>query len=74
MDTQAIFLLKDFARFYYGSFCGSPASRGFPQRFAKNRSTIVLSGATIQLPPEIEHNVVHYDLKLPEREELRKVF
>jgi SpoVK/Ycf46/Vps4 family AAA+-type ATPase len=34
----------------------------------------VLSGESIQLSPEIEHNVVHYHLRLPKREELRKVF
>jgi len=73
MDTQGIFLLKDFARFTTDHTVARQL-REVSQRFAKNRSTIVLSGATIQLPPEIEHNVVHYHLKLPEREELRKVF
>jgi len=73
MDTQAIFLLKDFARFTTDHTVARQL-REVSQRFAKNRSTIVLSGATIQLPPGIEHNVVHYHLKLPEREELRKVF
>ena len=73
MDTQAIFLLKDFARFTTDHTVARQL-REVSQRFAKNRSTIVLSGATIHLPPGIEHNVVHYHLKLPEREELRKVF
>ena len=73
MDTQAIFLLKDFARFTTDHTVARQL-REVSQRFAKNRSTLVLSGATIQLPPEIDHNVVHYPLELPEREELRKVF
>jgi SpoVK/Ycf46/Vps4 family AAA+-type ATPase len=34
----------------------------------------VLSGESIRLSPELDHNVVHYHLELPEREELRKVF
>jgi len=73
MDTQAIFLLKDFARFTTDHTVARQL-REVSQRFAKNRSTIVLSGATIHLPPGIEHKVVHYHLELPEREELRKVF
>ena len=73
MDTQAIFLLKDFARFA-NDHTVARQLRDVSQRFAKNRSTLVLSGATIRLSPEIEHNVVHYHLRLPEREELRKVF
>ncbi len=73
MDTQAIFLLKDFARFTTDHTVARQL-REVSQRFAKNRSTIVLSGATIHLPPGIEHKVVHYHLKLPETEELQKVF
>ncbi len=73
LDTQAIFLLKDFARFTTDHTVARQL-REVSQRFAKNRSTIVLSGATIHLPPGIEHKVVHYHLELPEREELRKVF
>ena len=73
MDTQAIFLLKDFARFTTDHTVARQL-REVSQRFSKNRSTLVLSGARIQLPPEIEHNVVHYRMKLPEREELRTVF
>ena len=67
------FSLKDFARFTTDHTVARQL-REVSQRFAKNRSTLVLSGATIQLPPEIDHNVVHYPLELPEREELRKVF
>ena len=73
MDAQAIFLLKDFARFATDHGVARQL-REVSQRFSKNRSTIVLSGATIRLSPEIEHDVVYYHLNLPEREELRKVF
>ena len=72
MDTQAIFLLKDFARFTTDHTVARQL-REVSQRFSKNRSTIVLTGETIRLPAEIEHNVVYYHLKLPGREELRKV-
>jgi hypothetical protein len=73
MDTQALFLLKDFARFTTDHTVARQL-REISQKFSKNRSTIVLSGATIRLSPEIEHDVVYYHLNLPEREELRKVF
>ena len=73
MDTQAIFLLKDFARFTTDHTVARQF-REVSQRFSKNRSTLVLSGESIRLSPELDHNVVHYPLELPEREELRKVF
>ena len=43
MDTQAIFLLKDFARFTTDHTVARQL-RDVSQRFAKNRSTLVLSG------------------------------
>ena len=73
MDTQAIFLLKDFARFTTDHTVARQL-REVSQRFSKNRSTLVLSGESIRLSPELDHNVVHYHIELPEREELRKVF
>ena len=73
MDTQAIFLLKDFARFTTDHTVARQL-REVSQRFSKNRSTLVLSGESIRLSPELDHNAVHYHLELPEREELRKVF
>ncbi len=72
MDTQAIFLLKDFARFT-SDHTVARQLREVSQRFSKNRSTLVLTGEAVHLPPEIEHNVVYYHLELPGREELRKV-
>ncbi len=72
MDTQAIFLLKDFARFTTDNIVARQL-REVSQRFSKNRSTIVLTGETVRLPPEVEHNVVYYHLALPGREELRRV-
>jgi len=73
MDTQAIFLLKDFARFTTDHTVARQF-REVSQRFSKNRSTLVLSGESIRLSPELDHNAVHYHIELPEREELRKVF
>lgn len=72
METQSIYLLKDFARFTTDHTVARKL-REVSQRFSKKRSTIVLTGKTVELPGEIEHKVVRYDLKLPEREELRVV-
>jgi hypothetical protein len=73
MDTQGIFLLKDFARFATDHTVARQL-REVSQKFSKNRSTIVLSAETIRLSPEIEHDVVYYNLQLPGKEELRTVF
>ena len=43
------------------------------QRFSKKRSTLVLTGKTVELPGKIEYTVVRYHLNLPERKELRAV-
>ena len=72
MDTQAIFLLKDFARFT-SDHTVARQLREVSQRFSKNRATLVLTGEAVHLPPEIEHNVVYYHMELPGRNELRKV-
>ena len=70
--NDALFLLKDF-----GKFLDNPeVARGFrevSQRFSKKRSTVVVTGETVTIPREMEHSVVHYDLQLPIREELRAV-
>ncbi|MDA2932925.1 AAA family ATPase [Acidobacteria bacterium AH-259-D05] len=72
MATQSIFLLKDFAQFTTDHTVARKL-REVTQKFSKKRSTIVLTGKTVHLPGEIEHNVVRYYLKLPGREELRRV-
>ena len=64
MDTQAIFLLKDFARFTTDHTVARQL-REVSQRFAKNRSTLVLSEATIRLSPEIEHKWGPFSSKAP---------
>lgn len=72
LDRPAIFLLKDFAKFTEDPTVARKL-REVAQKFSKTRSTLVLTGETVHLPGEIEHNVVRYHLKLPERKELRKV-
>lgn len=42
------------------------------QQFSQNRSTLVITGHSMTLPPEIAQDVVYFDLKLPEPDELHK--
>lgn len=69
---EGIFLFKDFAPFLENAAVAR-AFREVSQKFARTRSTIVLTGGSIQLPPQLEHLIVHYDLQLPTRAELGQV-
>ncbi len=40
------------------------------QQFSRNRSALILTGHSLTLPPDIVHEVVFFDLKLPEPDEL----
>jgi ATPase family associated with various cellular activities (AAA) len=72
LTVEGLFVLKDFS-----AHLGTPAvSRAFrellegfqaPARLA----TVVLVGAEIALPAEVESQVVRYELKLPDHEEYR---
>ena len=69
---EVIFLLKDF----HPCLKESVLIRGFRElvhKFNKTRSTIFLTGSNIQLPPEINHSVIHYELKTPSEEELKQL-
>jgi hypothetical protein len=74
LSVQALFVLKDF-----GPHLASPAiSRAFRElleRFAapQRLSTIVLLGASVTLPEEIEPRVVRLRLRLPDVAEYRQV-
>jgi len=72
MDLQGIFYLKDFSRFTSDPSIARKL-REISQKFSGRRSTIVMTGASVDLPKEIEHAVVRYELQLPGPEELRKV-
>jgi SpoVK/Ycf46/Vps4 family AAA+-type ATPase len=66
---EGIFLLKDFH-----PHLKDPAVirqfRELIQRFAKSHASMVLTGPSLELPPEIEAEAVFYDLQLPSRDEL----
>jgi len=71
--AEAIFLLKDFDKHLKDS-ASTRQFREIAQKFSQNHSSIVLTGTSINLPKEIAHNVVHYDLKLPQIKEHYQVF
>ncbi len=69
MSIKAVYWLKDFTE----NLKDPVVARQFReviQQFALNRSTVVLSGANLELPAEIAHDAVYLDLKLPQPEEL----
>ena len=70
LTVEGIFLLKDFSQ-----HLSSPeVSRQFKElgeSFSQKRSTLVLTGGSVDLPSDILHLAVHYDLKLPGEGELR---
>jgi len=72
VQLRSVFWLKDFAK-HLNDPLVARHFREVAQLFSQSRSAIVLSGNGISLPPEISHDVVYFDLKLPERDELQQV-
>ena len=72
LRVEAIFLLKDFAR-----HLEDPAvCREFKdaaRSFSGSCATMVVTGASPRFPPDVDHQVVHYQLSLPAESELRDV-
>ena len=71
LTVTGIFLLKDFAKYLEDP----KLARQFREvawTYSKQRSTLVLSGADIQLPTEIDQEAIRYKLQLPDRDELRR--
>ncbi len=72
LTVEAIFLLKDFAP-HLEDASAARQFRELTNRFARTRSAVVLTGAAVTLPPEIEAQAVRYELCLPGPEELARV-
>jgi hypothetical protein len=72
LAVQGLFVLKDFST-HLSAPAASRAFRELLDRFAtpSRLSTFVLLGASVVLPPEVEAQVVRYDLRLPDRDEYR---
>ncbi|HVR43591.1 MAG TPA: AAA family ATPase [Thermoanaerobaculia bacterium] len=69
---DGIYHLKDFGT-YLGQATTVRALRDLAQRFSRSKSALVLTGESIELPPELEHKAVRIVLHLPNREELREL-
>jgi ATP-dependent 26S proteasome regulatory subunit len=69
IQGDGIFLLKDFCR-YCDNDRISRRLRDLADGFRTARRSIVLLGATIQLPPELDADAVAFQLGLPSMEEL----
>lgn len=72
LTVAGLFLLKDFSR-HLEDAAVARQFRELAQRFTRRRSTSVLTGATVQLPADIEQEAVRYNLLLPDRVELETV-
>jgi len=72
LSLQAVFALLDFAR-HLTDAATIRRFREVTQAFAQKRSSIVLTGSQIALPPEVEHLAVRYPLQLPSEAELLEV-
>ena len=72
LSIEAVFHLRDFAR-HFETPQVVRQFRDLAKRFATTRSTLVLTGRTVELPDELEHQAVHYPLRMPGREELKPV-
>lgn len=71
LSTGGVFWLKDFSRHLEEAIIIRQL-RELIDGFAQTRSAIILTGNNIELPPEIVHSIVYFDLKLPTQEELQQ--
>lgn len=69
LSFQAIYWLKDFGPHLEDEVVRRQL-REVIQQFSQNRSTLVITGHSLTLPFEIAQDVVYFDLKLPEPDEL----
>ncbi len=72
LTVGGVFLLKDLSK-YLEDPKVARQFRETARGFLAKRSTAVLTGATVQLPAEIDQEVVRYALHFPDRDELRRV-
>lgn len=69
MTIKAMFWLKDFSKHLEDPVVVRHL-REVAQLFSQNRSVLVLTGNRIELPKDVAHDAVYFDLKLPGRDEL----
>jgi SpoVK/Ycf46/Vps4 family AAA+-type ATPase len=72
IPVKAVFVLKDFS----GHLDHVKVARHFREvihGFAKRRSTVVLTGSSVELPREIDAESIRFHLRLPDQAELIEV-
>ena len=72
LQVEGIFLLKDFAR-HLEDAAVCREFKDAARAFGRGCATMVITGASHRFPPDVDHEVVHYQLSLPEEPELREV-
>jgi ATPase family associated with various cellular activities (AAA)/AAA+ lid domain len=69
LTVEGVFLMKDLTR-HLEDPATARAFADVARQFTDTRSTLVLAGAALRFPPELEGLVVHFDLALPGEKEL----
>jgi ATP-dependent 26S proteasome regulatory subunit len=72
MTLEAVFILKDFHR-HMDDPVVVRRLRDVGQKFSENRRTLILTGPSLSLPPELGSLVEFLDLPLPDAERLRQI-
>jgi hypothetical protein len=72
LSVEGLFLLKDFAR-HLEDAAVCREFKDAARSFSRSCSTMVITGASVRFPPDVDPQVVHYELSLPGEQELRDV-
>ncbi len=72
LTIGGIFHLKDFG-VHLADARVARKLREVVQHFHYTRSALILTGANVDLPPEVEHRAVYYQLRLPDSAELEEM-
>ncbi len=72
MTIEAVFVLKDFHR-HLDDAVVVRRLRNLAQQFARTRRALVLAGPPMRVPEELEKQVEHLPLPMPDRAALRQV-
>src|SRR5438874_10909701 len=72
LTIEAVFVLKDFHR-HLDSAIVTRRLREAAQDFARGRSTMVITGPAVPLPPEVEALAEYLELPLPDNARLKQI-
>ncbi len=72
LSVEGIFILKDFAKFL-GDPAVCRAFRDAALNFSRTASSMWITGAEHRFPPDVESDIVHFELSLPGKKELGEV-